>query len=130
MKKNKLGSASFIPLNTIKANFLTTEDKKLTRQDGVHDFALNLISFDKKFEKAFAFVFGNTLVVDTIEAARRVGVGTVRMVTLEGDLAESTGVMRGGFLAKKIASRFVSEDALEELHTITDKLGEQQTVVA
>lgn len=130
LKKNKLGSASFIPLNTIKANFLTTEDKKLARQDGVHDFALNLISFDKKFEKAFAFVFGNTLVVDTIEAARRVGVGTVRMVTLEGDLAESTGVMRGGFLAKKVASRFVSEDALEELHTITDKLGEQQTVVA
>ncbi|MEK6836021.1 MAG: AAA family ATPase, partial [Nanoarchaeota archaeon] len=42
-------------------------------------------------------VYGNTIVIDNIEVARKLGIGRIRMVTLEGDLVEQSGAMIGGF---------------------------------
>ncbi len=46
-------------------------------------------------------MFGNTLVVQNIDVARKLGIGTIKMVTLDGDLCELSGAMVGGFRAKK-----------------------------
>tara|TARA_Y100000310_G_scaffold329780_1_gene400262 strand:+ start:6208 stop:9699 length:3492 start_codon:yes stop_codon:yes gene_type:complete len=130
LKKNKYGSASFIPINKIRSQSISVEDKKLLKHEGVHDFAVNLVQFDSQYKKAFEFVFGRTLVVDSIETARSVGIGTARMVTLDGDMAETTGVMRGGFLQKRAGSRFVGQGAIDSLNEVQKELGESQSIIS
>ncbi len=130
LKENKLGQAAFIPLNKIKYFDITSEDKKLLKSDEVHDFALNLISYKAQFQKAFAYVFGNTLVVENIEAARKVGIGRIKMTTIDGNIAEGSGVMRGGFMANNSNLGFKEKDSLDELENLEKEISEIQGVIA
>jgi chromosome segregation protein len=101
LKQSKLGTATFIPLNKIKPNSLKDEAKKLLEAKGCHGAATNLVKFDPKFKKVFSFVFGDTLIVDNIDVARRLGIGVAKMVTLDGDITYDNGAMRGGYIDKK-----------------------------
>ncbi len=100
LKENKFGIATFFPLNKIKPKPILTESLPLTTQ-GVFGLAINLIEFEPKFKNVFSFIFGDTLVVETIDVARKIGIGTVKMTTLEGDIAELSGAMQGGFRQKR-----------------------------
>ncbi len=130
LKSAKLGQASFIPLNKIRTQEISDEDRKLLKQQGVHDFALNLISFKGEYSRAFAHVFGNTLVVDSIEIARKIGIGRIRMTTLDGDIADVSGVMRGGFNTHKSPLGFKEKDSLEELERLDEEVSNLQGVVS
>lgn len=101
LKDNKFGVAMFIPLNKIKPVEIKNEIEEIKSTNGVHDLAINLVSFDNKFRKAFSYVFGNSLVVDDINVARRIGIGKAKMVTLDGDFTELSGAMHGGFRQRK-----------------------------
>ncbi|MBI1969587.1 hypothetical protein HYS48_02740, partial [Candidatus Woesearchaeota archaeon] len=100
LKQNKLGVATFLPLNKIKPVHKHPEIEALAKEKGVHGFALDLIEYDPKFQNVFSYVFGNTLVVEDITAARNIGIGRARMATLDGDLTEISGAMHGGFRKK------------------------------
>lgn len=121
LKENKFGVVTFIPLNKIRAPDIRSELRVFVKKEGVHDFCVNLVSFDKKFEKAFSYVFGDTLVVDSIEVARKIGIGTARMVSLEGDLADYSGVMRGGYHHKRVAA-FAESDVLDDIQKAETEL--------
>ena len=130
LKTNKLGSAAFIPLNKIKAKEIRPDDKQLLKQSGVHNFALNLISFKPQFQRAFEFVFGNTLVVEDIDTARKVGIGKIKMAALDGNMMEASGVMRGGFIARKLSLGFTEKDSQEGLERTERELAELEGVIA
>jgi len=130
LKSNRLGSASFIPLNKIRSIPITSEDKKLLKSPGVEDFALNLINYKAQFQEAFAYVFGNTLVVDDINTARKVGVGRIKMTTLDGNSIEASGVMRGGFIINKSSLGFKEQDSLDKLEKLQGEIAELQGVVS
>ncbi len=115
LKKNKLGIVTFIPLNKIKEKTISQEAKKLTKNSGAHDFAINLISFDNKFKKAFSYIFGNTLVVENIDTARKIGIGKARMVTIDGDLAEISGAMQGGYRRRKQRGGFQQKEIVKKI---------------
>jgi len=130
LKSNRLGSASFIPLNKIRSTQISSEDKKLLKSPGVEDFALNLINYKPQFQDAFAYVFGNTLVVDDINTARKVGVGRIKMTTLDGNSIEASGVMRGGFMVNKSSLGFKEQDSLDKLEKLQAEVAELQGVVS
>ncbi len=130
LKSNRLGSASFIPLNKIRSQEISTEDRKLSKLPGVQDFAINLISFKAQYQKAFGYVFGNTLVVDDVDTSIKVGIGKIKMVTLEGDVAEGSGVMKGGFIARRSSLGFQEKDSQEELDGVEREIAELEGVVA
>ncbi|MBT4935607.1 chromosome segregation protein SMC [Candidatus Woesearchaeota archaeon] len=130
LKSNKLGSASFIPLNKIKYREIATQDKAFLKQSGVHDFALNLVSFSPQYKKAFSYVFGNSLVVDDINVARNIGIGKVKMTTLDGNIAEASGVMRGGFMNRRSSLGFKEKDSLDELKKLDGEMAEFQNVIS
>jgi len=121
LRENKFGVATFIPLNTVRSSTSSATDA-LLKKKGVHNKCIELVQFDRKFEKAFAHVFGDTVVVDNLDVARDIGIGKARMVTLQGDLADMSGVMRGGFHHRKAAS-FTESDTEEELMQAESKLG-------
>ena len=99
LKAKKLGRATFLPLNKMKKS----QPSEVRAGNGVHGLAVKLVSFDSKYKDVFNYVFGSTVVVESIETARKIGVGTQRMVTLEGDLTEISGAMHGGFRQKSMA---------------------------
>ena len=130
LKERKLGTASFIPLNKVKAPAIDSSMNKFKNINGVHDFAVNLVSYDSKLKKAFQHVFGNTLVVDSIDVARRIGIGTVRMVTLDGDLTEGSGVMRGGHREKKRRMGFKEQEMSSEIEKLEKDVSELQETLS
>lgn len=120
LKELRWGRLNFIPLNRIR-------DTKIPpyppRMKGVIDFVVNLLDYDPRFEKAVKFVFGDTLLVDSFETAKALGVGTYRMVTIEGELFEKSGVISGGHGEEKgeLGRGFYLEE-LERLNQIHEKL--------
>jgi|TARA_Y100000310_G_scaffold325208_1_gene388352 chromosome segregation protein len=116
LKNNKLGVVTFFPLNKIKSSATRADIKNLSKSKGSQGMAINLISFDNKFKKVFEHVFADTMVVDNIDVARRLGIGNAKYVTLEGDMAEKSGAMRGGFRFKRKQSMgFKEEDIAKEI---------------
>ncbi len=115
LKEKRLGIANFIPLNKIKSKPIDESMKRYLKEAGVVDFAVNLVSFDKKYEAAFNFVFGSTLIVDNIDVARKIGIGNIKMVTLDGDVTEASGLMQGGFRERKGKTGFTQLELDEEL---------------
>ncbi|MFW9833341.1 MAG: chromosome segregation protein SMC [Candidatus Thorarchaeota archaeon] len=96
LKSEKIGRASFIPLDKIKTN----APGKLPKDDGVIDFALNLVKFDPKMRPAFEFVFSDTIVTEDFDSAKQLGFRGQRAVSLDGDLVERSGLITGGHFQK------------------------------
>ncbi|MFX1482229.1 MAG: chromosome segregation protein SMC [Promethearchaeota archaeon] len=96
LKKEQVGRASFIPLDKIKSS----APGKLPKDDGVIDFALNLVKFESKMRPAFEFVFSDTIVTSDFDTAKRLGFHGQRAVSLEGDLVERSGLITGGYFQK------------------------------
>ncbi len=91
LRESKSGRATFVPLNKISVQ----PPGLLPNRPGVIDFAYALVDFSPSYTKAFQYACGQTVVVDTIENARRL-ITQARMVTLEGDVFEKYGTMTGG----------------------------------
>jgi chromosome segregation protein len=96
LKKERVGRASFIPLDKIK----TKAPGKLPKDEGVIDFALNLVKFEPKMRPAFEFVFSDTIVTEDFDTAKQQGFRGQRAVSLDGDLVERSGLMTGGYFQK------------------------------
>ena len=130
LKTNKLGTAAFLPLNKIKPERVYEEVKKLKKEQGVLGLALDLISFDSKFSNIFSYVFGNALIVNSIETARKIGIGKAKMVTLDGDIATTSGAMIGGYRDKKHQGAFKEEDVTKDLEETESESAELQISVS
>ncbi len=129
LKKNKSGVATFIPMNKIKAQEPDANLRKV-KHPGVIGLAIDLVNFDKKYDKAFSYVFGNTLVVNDIETARKIGVGSVRMVTLSGDLVETSGAMQGGHRQRTQGMGFMEKETKDSLAKLDSEIADLSSVVA
>jgi len=97
LRKERLGIATFLPLNKIQARYLPHDIDLLKQESGVHGLAIDLVRFDARFADIFSYVLGSTLIVEDMEVARRIGIGKIRMVTLDGDVFETSGSIKGGF---------------------------------
>ncbi len=130
LREKKLGVATFLPLNKLRPKLVSAEARSL-KGKGVHGLALDLVEFDSKFEKAFQHVFGNTLIVEDIATARRIGIGRVRMVTLQGDLIDSSGAMQGGYRSKeRTGFAFQSKELLSKLKALEAEIEDLEKVVS
>ncbi len=127
LKSNKLGTAIFFPLNKIKP---PREENlnKYKKISGVVGTALELLDFDPKFSNVFKYVFSNTLIIENVDVAKAVGVGKVRMVTLDGDLFETSGAIQGGFRQKK-TSGFSDKALRDKINKLENELQNYDVVI-
>jgi chromosome segregation protein len=95
IKSKKLGRLTFIPLNKITAPPDRQKAQDLVRSGDAIDFVRNLIKYDEEFGKAIRHAFGDTVLMNTLEQARKHMTG-VRIVTLDGDVLDPSGAMTGG----------------------------------
>uniref|UniRef100_A0A8C2CA80 Structural maintenance of chromosomes protein n=1 Tax=Cyprinus carpio TaxID=7962 RepID=A0A8C2CA80_CYPCA len=97
---------TIIPLNKISSRTLNDNvvrtAKNLVGPDNVHT-ALSLVGYESELRKAMEYVFGTTLVCDSLDNAKKVafdkGVST-KTVTLGGDVFDPQGTLTGGARAQ------------------------------
>ncbi len=124
LKQKRAGRATFLPLNKIRVPSFKPADR-WNRPDGFIDYAVNLIECDRRYADVFAFVFGSTVVFDSLSSARQ-NMGQYRIVTLEGEILESSGAMTGGSLRQQGRLHFgtVAAGESQEAKGLRDRLAE------
>ncbi|XP_042341746.1 structural maintenance of chromosomes protein 2 [Plectropomus leopardus] len=119
---------TIIPLNKISAKTLNdkvvTAAKNLVGENNVHT-ALSLVGYESDLRKAMEYVFGSTLVCDTLDNAKKVAFDKqvmTKTVTLGGDIFDPQGTLSGG--ARSQSASVLS--SLQELKEVRDNLNEKE----
>ncbi|XP_072010819.1 structural maintenance of chromosomes protein 2 isoform X2 [Engystomops pustulosus] len=125
---------TIIPLNKISARRIGDDTinvaKNLVGADNVH-LALTLVGYESELQKAMEYVFGTTLVCDSLDNAKKVTFDKrvlTKTVTLGGDTFDPQGTLSGG--ARSQAPSVLSK--VQEIKDVQDefkvKEAELQTV--
>ncbi len=131
LKENKYGIASFIPMNKIKGPTSLPDLAALKTTGGVDGMAIDLLQFKPQYKNVFSYVFGNTLVVENIDVARRIGIGRVKMVSLDGDLAELSGALQGGYRGRQGRGLgFQEKEVAADLEKCQKTVRDQELLIA
>lgn len=100
LKRNRAGRATFLPLTTIKARTISSQNQDaIAASPGFLGMADELVSFDKRLEAIFKNLLATTAIFDTVKHARAAARQVryqVRMVTLDGTELRTGGSYAGG----------------------------------
>jgi len=117
LHKKKLGRATFLPLNKMAIGKPRANALMAVKDANAQGFAFDLVKFNKEYAPAFWYVFGDTVIVNTLSDARRL-MGGVRLVDMKGNLVEASGAMIGGSLPKMhLSFGSINRDNLDDLHS-------------
>jgi len=106
LKKAGEGRATFIPLKEIKVPGISSDKGLLSKN----------LKYTPEVKKAVEYVFGDTMLVDDIAEAKKAGIGKRRMVTLDGEIFERSGIISGG----KTKSSVLAASQLKKLESELD----------
>ena len=133
LKENKLGRATFFPINIIKEKTIDYETKsKINNIDGYIGTLDELVKYNSTYTNVIKNQLGNIICVDNLDTANNIGkiIGyKYRIVTLEGDIIHSGGSLTGG--SKKTSNNSLKDkeelnSLLKEIESDTKKLEENQ----
>ena len=100
LKRNRAGRATFLPLTTIKARTISSQNQDaIAASPGFLGMADELVIFDTSLEAIFKNLLATTAIFDTVEHARAAARQVryqVRMVTLDGTELRTGGSYAGG----------------------------------
>eukprot|EP00798_Chlamydomonas_sp_ICE-L_P016807 gene16807-23089_t len=96
LKEQQIAPLTFIPLASCKVKPVSEALRSL---GGSAKLAVDLVEYEPAFERAFLFVFGNTLVCDTVEEAKHLAFGGAerhKVVSKDGTQFSKQGLITGG----------------------------------
>ena len=100
LKRNRAGRATFLPLTTIKARTISSQNQDaIAASPGFLGMADELVTFNNRLEAIFKNLLATTAIFDTVEHARAAARQVryqVRMVTLDGTELRTGGSYAGG----------------------------------
>lgn len=100
LKRNRAGRATFLPLTTIKARTISSQNQDaIAVSPGFLGMADELVTCDTRLEAIFKNLLATTAIFDTVEHAREAARQVryqVRMVTLDGTELRTGGSYAGG----------------------------------
>ena len=126
LKQTKAGRVTFLPLDILRTRSFRGED--LLNENGVIGLAAELLDYESKYEVAVQQLLGNTVVVENLDTAiqltRRFR-HNARLVTLEGELVNTSGAVTGGHNTSSTSGLLSRSRELEELQERINKLTSQ-----
>ena len=129
LKEQRLGRATFLPLNIIKPKYLDSSVlETLKNSAGFIDIAINLVKFDEAYSNIMQNLLGNTIVVKDIDALNTIAKllnYKYKVVSLEGDISYAGGSISGG--AKK-NSNSILKDRYELTKLETSKVNLETSI--
>ncbi len=102
LKDNKLGKATFSPINKVKPRFIDNNTKEIltNNKDLYLGVAIDFVEFDNKYKNIISSVLGNVIVCKDIEQANKLNNilnSKYQIITLEGDVFLTSGKISGGY---------------------------------
>ena len=125
LKERKKGRATFLPLNTVKGQ---RAEENLSNEENVLGLAVDLIAFDKKYEKILLHLLGKVWVVKDLASAVAIGKKkgfSYRLVTLDGELVTPGGALTGGNHEKERGGLLARQRQILELEDAVKQLEQQ-----
>ncbi len=122
LNNNSLGRVTFLPLDNLSS--VQDVNSKVLKNDGVIGIASELVSYDKKYDKAIKLALANTVIVDNIDNAISLSKkikNSLRIVTLSGELVAQTGSITGGKSANRAGGVIGRKEKIAELKNIITK---------
>ena len=98
LKANRSGRATFLPLTSIKPR-KSGGMEEISKKEGFLTNAVEAADFDEKYRKAIEYLLGGVAVFDNIRNALAAVKGKIshpKLVTLEGEIINSSGAVTGG----------------------------------
>lgn len=132
LKRERLGRATFFPLDTIKERHI--DSNTLNIIDGDSDFLGTLdalVSYDKRYESIVKNQLGLILISNDIDSSNRLSKKTgrrYRVISLDGDVINAGGSLTGGSLKNNKSSITLKQevsflkDSLEEKEKEREKI--------
>lgn len=122
LKSKNLGRATFLPLNKMMMGRPRGKALLAVKEQNVLGFAIELIKFNKEYENAIWFIFGDTIIVKDMATARK-QMGGIRIVTMDGQLFEASGAIIGGSLESR-----GSKVSMRDLEDLGKKLRDKNSI--
>ncbi len=97
LKRSNAGRATFLPLTAIKPK--TLQESGLDDCFGFVDIAINLLSYDQRYDNIIKNLLGRTVVCEDMDSAISIGKrysNRFKIVTLDGQVINAGGSMTGG----------------------------------
>ncbi|MDE0325952.1 MAG: chromosome segregation protein SMC [Candidatus Poribacteria bacterium] len=123
LKKHRAGRVKFLPLDFIRERRFY--DEALLNEPGVIGIAQELIDYDNEYEPAMQHLLGNTLVIEDLDVAvalTRQFRPRARLVTLDGDIIDTSGAITGGQTNQRQSGLLRRARELETLENEIGKL--------
>lgn len=124
LKKNRFGRQTLLPRDAMRPMKIDDATKaKLQNAKGFVGIGIDLIRFEQFNHNIFSNLLGNVIVCSTLEEAKQIASNVTnrfRIVTLEGDLIQTSGAMSGG--RSKRQSKLVLESNLAKVKNERIKL--------
>lgn len=118
LKESKAGRCTFIPLDRP----ITEVETAGAGKAGMGRL-IDYVKYDSRLYPAASYVFGDTVLCQNVADAKRIGVGKYRMVTVDGELLERSGIITGGSMRGSLMARsslLKAESDAEELKRMRD----------
>lgn len=121
LRQNRLGYATFLPLNSVQGRRISENDLRNLRQKGFLGIAVDLIKYDAVYANVAENLLGRIVIAENMDCAINIARASrymFRIVTLEGDVINPYGSISGGSRGKSNISNVFSRsreiDELEE----------------
>ena len=129
LKSNNLGRATFYPMNVIKARNIDNESLNKLKFDGRYiSTAIDLISFDNKYDNVLRNLLGSVIVTENLDDANKVSKlvnNHYKVVTLGGDIVNAGGSITGGSVKTKnsvLNIKYELEETIKKLNETENNL--------
>ncbi len=100
LKDNKLGRATFYPLDVIKGRYIDNESlTKLRKENSFIGILDEMVTYDEKYTEVIKNLLGNVILTDNINNANKLSEVTnhkYKVVTLDGNVVNVGGSITGG----------------------------------
>jgi len=127
LKENKIGRATFLPLNNIKPKYINDSIKDAMKIEGFIGISDSLVKYESKYSNIIKNLLGNVIVVNNIDTANKLSRMihfSNRIVTLDGDVINVGGSLTGGNIKVRnvILDKYELESKIKEENNILNNI--------
>jgi chromosome segregation protein len=126
LRKNNIGRASFLPITTVKGKKIEKYTSK--NIDGIYGIASDLIKYEKKYQGIIYNLLGRTVIVENMDVAINLAKQNnylFKIVTLNGDIINPSGMISGGATPNKTVSILGRNGEIKELERTISQIDEK-----
>ncbi len=128
LKRKKYGRVTFLPMTAIKPRSIEPRYLSALKMNGCFGVASDIVKYDKKYDNVISGLLGATVIVDNLDTAislARVTGYAFKIVTLDGEIINTSGAMTGGSKKNDVTNIFSHERELKELTVVAQKLNDE-----